>query len=107
MINENGKFYKEYDMFYFNNEISMDSRFTLTTIKEFPVFYGQLDEILPIGSHICITGTDNVGVITFYNLDTEQSGEIFIEHGVGEDSWMIYIDGCSQFDYFEYIPYAD
>ncbi|MBQ3513795.1 MAG: hypothetical protein IJA32_08355 [Lachnospiraceae bacterium] len=105
-IDENGKFRMMDEMYHIGQSEPAYNTATLTTIQELPVVIDGMNTVLPAGSRICITGTDNVSIITFYDVDTQQSGEIHYERGEGEDSWMIYINGCSEYDYFENLPYA-
>ncbi|MBQ4522699.1 MAG: hypothetical protein IJA10_07085 [Lachnospiraceae bacterium] len=105
-IDENGKFYQIDKMFHIGSENPANNLSILTTIQELPVVIDGIDTMLPAGSRISVTGTDNVSVITFYDVDTKQEGEIHFERGKGEDFWMIYINGCFEDDYFEYLPYA-
>ena len=103
-LDENGKFCMMDDMYHFGGKGPAYSYYKLKTIKELPVVMGGVETLLPIGSQICITGTDNIGIITFYDANTGQSGEIHYERN--EDEWEILINGCSEYDYFEVLPYA-
>lgn len=79
----------------------------LTTAAELPVAVDGADSVLPIGSHIRITATDNAGIALFQNDDTGEEGEIHFVRGDGaDDNWTIYIDGVPDYDYFEVVPYA-
>lgn len=105
-IDENGKFRQVDEMYHIGSENPTNNTAVLTTIQELPVVIDGMNTVLPAGSHISITGTDDVSIATFYDVDTQQEGEIHYERGEGEDSWIIYINGCSEYDYFENLPYA-
>lgn len=105
-IDENGKFLRLDEMYHIGADNSAKHTTILTTIQELPVVIDGTNTVLPAGSHISITGTDNASIVTFYDVDTQQEGEIHYERGEGEDSWIIYINGCSEYDYFENLPYA-
>ncbi|MCD8232712.1 MAG: DUF3298 and DUF4163 domain-containing protein [Clostridiales bacterium] len=78
----------------------------LTTMKELPVTVDGETTMLPEGSRIRITGTDNEGTASFTDEDTDAAGSILYERGDGDDAWTLYIDGVSEYEYFEMIPYA-
>lgn len=79
----------------------------LTTVRELPVVIEDKEAVLPKGTRLYITGTDNEGTAVFHNEDTQTDGEIRYTRGdKGEDTWTIYIDGIPDYEYFETIPYA-
>ena len=78
----------------------------LTVIRELPVLVDGQEETLPEGSCICITATDNQGVALFREKDTGLEGQILYTRGKGDDSWGLYVDGVSEYEYFENLPYA-
>ncbi len=104
-IDENGNLKASADWF----EISGNSNAwqELLTVRELPVWMEGEETSLPAGSHICITATDNQGIVRFTVIDTEESGEIHFVRGDGaEDTWTIFIDGVPDQEYFEMLPYA-
>ena len=79
----------------------------LITVRELPVVIEGKETVLPKGTRLYITGTDNEGTAVFHNEDTQTDGEIRYTRGdKGEDTWTIYIDGIPDYEYFETIPYA-
>lgn len=60
---------------------------------------------LPAGTHFLITETDKVSYVGFLTEDG-QRGTFPVEPDV-ESGWGFLIDGASEYDYFEYVPYAD
>lgn len=79
----------------------------MVTKKELPVRMDEEEAMLPVGSRIYITATDNEGTALFRNEDTGAEGEILYTRGdTEEDAWVIYINGVPDYDYFELIPYA-
>lgn len=83
---------------------AIDTDSTLTVVKDLPVMLEGKDEaVLPIGTKMRITGTDNNGT-AWFRLDTGQAGEI--KYSREEGQWGILINGVSEFEYFEEVPYA-
>lgn len=78
----------------------------LTLVKELPVTIDGEAAVLPEGSRIRITGTDNAGTAYFTEEDTGETGSISYEYGDEENVWELYIDGVSEYEYFEMLPYA-
>ncbi|MCD8124371.1 MAG: RsiV family protein [Lachnospiraceae bacterium] len=78
----------------------------LTLVKELPVTIDGEAAVLPEGSRIRITGTDNAGTAYFTEEDTGESGSISYEYCDEENVWELYIDGVSEYEYFEMLPYA-
>ena len=106
-IDRNGQFHQVQDLYQIGLGRSPHDSAVLTTIKELPVILNGEATVLPVGSRITITGTDNESVITFYDLDTCLDGEIhYVRGDGGEDTWTIYIEGCPDYEYFENLPYA-
>lgn len=106
VIGEDGKLSQQ-DAF-FRIETSDESAWkTLTTVRELPVMVDGEETVLPAGSQIRITATDNAGTAVFYNENTKESGEIhYVRGDGGEDTWTIFIDGVPDYEYFEMVPYA-
>lgn len=78
----------------------------LTVIRELPVLADGKEQMLPVGSCIRITGTDDQGIALFRETSTGLEGQILYTRGKGDDSWGIYVDGVSEYEYFENLPYA-
>lgn len=76
----------------------------LTNQRELPVVMDGVHTILPAGSRIRLTGTDLKGRLSFILLDSGEEGEIYYTRP--EDDWQIYIDGVSEYEYFDDLPYA-
>ena len=79
----------------------------LVTIKALPVKMDGQETTLPSGSKISVTATDNAGTAWFEGIDASGksvAGEIHYERR--EDEWQLYIDGVSEYEYFEMLPYA-
>lgn len=79
----------------------------LVTKRELPVTVDGQESMLPIGSHIYITATDNAGTAYFEGTDAAGeaiSGEIHYEWG--ETEFVKTIDGVDEFDYFVNLPYV-
>ena len=79
---------------------------SLTVTRELPVYINGSQMELPEGTRLWITATDNKGTVWFRTFPINQEvksveGEIrYIQDG------GIYIDGISEFEYFDYIPYS-
>ncbi|MCD8146664.1 MAG: hypothetical protein LUD84_05215 [Clostridiales bacterium] len=79
----------------------------ITVIKAVPVTVNGQETTLPVGTQIRITGTDNQSTAYFRVEDTGKEGSITFVRGDGEeDAYTLYIDGISEYDYFETLPYA-
>lgn len=78
----------------------------LTTKRELPV---TLDDgspsTLPIGTSFLVTETDKQSFVGFETREG-QRGRISVEPNT-EEGWGFLINGVSENEYFEYIPYAD
>ena len=78
----------------------------LTTVKELPVTVNGQQTTLPVGTSLFIDATDNAGT-AWFTTDEESgaiSGEIHYERR--DDEYQLYINGISEYEYFEMIPYA-
>ncbi|MCH5342355.1 MAG: DUF3298 and DUF4163 domain-containing protein [Acetatifactor sp.] len=78
----------------------------LTTVKELPVTVDGQQTTLPAGTSLFIDATDNAGTAWFTTDDESGaiSGEIHYERR--EDDYQLYINGISEYEYFEMIPYT-
>lgn len=80
----------------------------LVTIRELPVTVEGQKQMLPVGSSLHITGTDNAGIVWFEGTDGDggQTVEGEIHYERREDEYQHYIDGISEYEYFESLPYV-
>ena len=78
----------------------------LTTVRELPVTVNGQQTTLPTGTSLFIDATDNAGTAWFTTDDESGaiSGEIHYERR--EDDYQLYINGISEYEYFEMIPYT-
>ncbi|MCD8050254.1 MAG: YobA family protein [Clostridiales bacterium] len=85
-----------------------DSDWHLITVSnEVPVTIDGQKVTLSVGTQIRITGTDNQETAYFRVEDTGVEGSVTYVRGDGEDdAYTLYIDGISEYDYFEMLPYA-
>lgn len=79
------------------------SAFEMTVTKKLPVTIDNNATTLPIGSVLTITGTNNIDTVYFITNDGKEG---YINYTLNEEDWIHYIDGISEFEYFEMIPYA-
>lgn len=78
----------------------------LTLVRDLNVTLEDGSEAtLKPGNQFVVTETDKVSYVGFVTKDGVR-GRISVEPNV-EDGWGFLIDGASEYDYFEYIPYAD
>ncbi|MCD8100620.1 MAG: RsiV family protein [Oscillospiraceae bacterium] len=80
--------------------------FILTAARDLPVTIDGAAATLAAGSRIRITGTDNIGTAYFRDVDTGAEGSIAFERGTGDNSYLLYIGGISEYDCFESLPYV-
>ncbi|MCD8097454.1 MAG: DUF3298 and DUF4163 domain-containing protein [Lachnospiraceae bacterium] len=104
VIGENGELMQTEEVF----EIRSDNQpfRILTVTRELPVTADGQAAVLPVGTRIRITGSDNAGTAYYRDEDSGGKGMISYVCGDGEDAWELYIDGVSEYEYFETIPYA-
>ena len=78
----------------------------LTTVRELPVTVNGQQTTLHAGASLFIGSTDNEGTAWFTTDENSGtiSGEIHYERR--ENDYQLYINGISEFEYFEMIPYA-
>ncbi len=76
----------------------------LTLVKDLPVEVNGQSTVVPAGSKISVIATDNDGTAWFETADGSMSGIIRYERK--EDDYQLYIDGVSEYEYFEMLPYA-
>ena len=78
----------------------------LTTVQELPVTVNGQQTTLPAGTSLFIEATDNAGTAWFTTDEASGaiSGEIHYERR--EDDYQLYINGISEYEYFEMLPYV-
>ena len=76
----------------------------LLVIKDLPVEAEGGQTVVPAGGRIRVVATDNEGVAWFETMDGSMTGTIRYERR--EDDYQLYIDGVSEYEYFEELPYA-
>lgn len=102
-LTENGKLMQAEDIF--DIFATYDGYFRLTVVKELPVTIDGAAAMLPIGTKLWITGTDNAGKAYFQtDMDSGEAG--VIEYVQDTETGQLLIDGVSEYEYFETIPYA-
>ncbi len=72
-------------------------------VKDLPVTLAGAETTIPVGSVLKITGTDNAGT-AYFRLDTGETGTI--SYVRDDEQWQLLIDGLSENEYFEMVPYA-
>ncbi len=95
-LTEEGKLVQTEDFF------AIDTPYELTVAKELPVTLEGVETTIPVGSVLKITGTDNAGTAHF-RLDTGETGTI--SYVRDEEQWQLLVDGVSENEYFERVPY--
>ena len=110
-LDEYGKLVTETEGYYFTPMLS--EWWEMRVIKELPVVIDGRETVINTGDHIVITGTnmkshmDLEGEIYLEVVETGETGTIFFEREMGEYGPGPYmIDGVSEYDYFEWLPYA-
>ena len=99
-MNQNGKLSQTEEVFH------IDNRYNLVVVKELPVVLEGAENLLQPGITIRITGTNNIDEAYFVIPDTGQTGVIIYGFEDADNPWIHTIDGVSEYDYFENIPYA-
>lgn len=98
-LNEDGQ------LILMDKKFKIDTENTMTIIKELPVILDGTETILSVGTEIAVTGTNNVDEVYFKVVNSDQSGTIRYTKDE-EDGWIHLIDGVSEYEYFDTIPYA-
>lgn len=80
----------------------LHKNFLMTVTKELPVSMDGVETTLSTGTQLYITGTDGNSIVSFETTDG-RTGTISIEK---QDNWGYNINGISENDYFEMVPYA-
>lgn len=96
-LTEDGKLVQAEEIF------AVDTPYKLTVAKDLPVTLEGVETTVPAGSVLKITGTDNAGT-AYFRLDTGEMGTI--RYVRDEEQWQLLIDGVSENEYFEQLPYS-
>lgn len=102
-ISETGELTRQEGLYYteaFESQI-------MTVMRELPVLLDGQETTLPVGTRLRITATDNEGIAWFCTETAGQDlsgveGEI---HYTRQD-YEIMIDGVSEYEYFDMVPYS-
>ncbi|MCH5338237.1 MAG: hypothetical protein J1E03_05600 [Acetatifactor sp.] len=102
-ISETGELTRQEGLYYteaFESQI-------MTVMRELPVLLDGQETTLPVGTRLRITATDNEGIAWFCTETDGQDlsgveGEI---HYTRQD-YEIMIDGVSEYEYFDMVPYS-
>ena len=79
--------------------------YALTTTVDLPVTLEDAESTLPAGSHIVLTATDGETYVKFTIQETGQTGVLNVERNE-TDYYKLTIDGMSEYECFEDLPYA-
>ena len=78
----------------------------LTVTRELPVSVNGGQTTLQTGTQIRITGTNDAGIALFETTDGKVTGEIHYTEPEGDSEFYHKINGVTEDQYFESIPYA-
>ncbi len=92
------------ELIHSEDTFPIQSQYPLTTKLALPVILNGEETILDAGTQISIIGTNNVDEVYFNIVGTQQDG--IIRYTRNADSWYLEINGVSEYDYFEMLPYA-
>lgn len=82
-----------------------NNAYVLTTKTGIPVTIDDTENTLPAGSHIILTATDEESYVKFTIQETGQTGKMTLSRT--EDGFAFEIvDGKTEYDCFEVVPYA-
>ena len=73
-------------------------------VKDLPVFVDGKETIIEPGKKIKVIATNNIDKVYFECKEDGISG--YFEYTKEEDSWEHFINGVTEYDYFEFLPYA-
>ncbi|MDO4260926.1 MAG: RsiV family protein [Eubacteriales bacterium] len=103
-LNEEGKMVRQSELYQIDMVNGQYRK--ITTAREIPVTVDGEPGTLAAGTEICITATDNDGTAVYEDTATGETGEIHYTKGDGDNAWTLYIDGVSEYDCFDELPYA-
>lgn len=107
-LTEDGKLVQTEEIFAVNQSTpeGYDEFKSLKVIKELPVTINKAAASIPAGTRIWITGTDNAGKACF-RLDMNSGETGLITYVRDDKTGLILIDGISEHEYFEKVPYTE
>lgn len=100
-IDENEKFHAEEELYTLQNGVDDPYRRGATTKAELTVQIDGADETLPAGATLYPSAGDNEGILYFL-LEDGREGSL----NYTRSNYEIFIDGVSERDLFEELPYA-
>lgn len=101
-FDENGRFVTE-DTEY----VLSGNEYALTTVVDLPVLMDEeeTENILPAGSSMILTATDDETYVKFKLQETGQTGVLKVERNE-EEPYLITVNGMEERECFEMLPYA-
>ena len=114
---DDGKLEQTEEIFYTNTDkkyITTESQYVMTVTKELPVVQNGGAAKLAVGTMLYITGTNNKDKAYFEIVENDDNGGIVFTGDNGEIDFTIeqsesgrtlYIDGVSESEYFDKVPY--
>lgn len=103
-IGDDGKLVPDEE--FFQVDIDNYPYSVLTVTRELPVSVNGGQTTLSVGTQIRITGTNDAGIALFETTDGKVSGEIHYTEPEGDSEFYHKINGITEDQYFESIPYA-
>ena len=103
-IGDDGKLVPDEE--FFQVDIDNYPYSVLTVTRELPVSVNGGQTTLQTGTQIRITGTNDAGIALFETTDGKVSGEIHYTEPEGDSEFYHKINGITEDQYFESIPYA-
>lgn len=103
-IGDDGKLVPDEE--FFQVDIDNYPYSVLTVTRELPVSVNGGQTTLQTGTQIRITGTNDAGIALFETTDGKFSGEIHYTEPEGDSEFYHKINGITEDQYFESIPYA-
>lgn len=103
-IGDDGKLVPDEE--FFQVDIDNYPYSVLTVTRELPVSVNGGQTTLQTGTQIRITGTNDAGIALFETTDGKVSGEIHYTELEGDSEFYHKINGITEDQYFESIPYA-
>lgn len=76
----------------------------LTATADLQVLIDGVESTLPSGSHIVLNATDGASYVRFTIQETGQMGTLKVQHD--KENYRILVNGISEYDCFEMLPYA-
>ncbi len=116
-LTDDGKLEQTEEIFYTNIDkryVTLESQYVMTVMKELPVVQSGGENKLAVGTKLYITGTNNKDKAYFEIVKDDGKGGIEFTGDNGEIDFSIeqsgsgrtlYIDGVSEHEYFDKVPY--